>query len=498
MIFLICKICISEVNIMAAVNMGKNRQVFWDDYLVDTEKTTASARMIQPTKKECVFEFDQKNETFSISYPCVVKDEAGYKMYYQPWIKEGLKPCVCVIESVDGIHWHRPHLDIFDNDLAENNVVIDQVKDGVFVFYDTNPACPKEEKYKAVGVARITYPDGEEKTALCCYISSDGYRFTLSHPMTRFGTFDSLNTAMWDGEKYVCFYRSFHNIIGVDNSEILDISQIYSHSKMWSYATRDIRVMYSDDFRHWSLPELVEFDDGKDYPLYTNNIQIYDRAPQMKIGFPVRYCERKEWTKNVEQMTSYLTKKKATETIEDRTGRVATDCIFICSRDSKTWHRFNEAFLTPGYEEEHNWIYGDCYLAYGLIDSGREYYNLYTIDRHFSFGYSKPLNRYEIRKDGFACYMAGGDEATLVTKPIVFDGKIPHINFSTSAYGYIYMSVLDEDGREISGESFEIYGDNIDRAVYFADGEDFSRFASMPVRLKFRMRDAKLFSIKFE
>ena len=483
---------------MSAINIGKSRQVFWDDYLVDTDKSTAMARVCHPIKKECIFEFGQKNELFSISYPCIVKDDKGYKMYYQPWIEEGLKPCVCVVESDDGITWRRPHLDIFDHpELEENNIVLDVVKDGVFVFYDTNPACPDDEKYKAVGVAKIPYPDGEEKSALCCYISPDGYHFTLSHPMTRYGTFDSLNTAFWNGEKYVCFLRSVHNIHGVDNSEILDISQIYSHSKMWSYATRDIRVMYSDDFRTWTKPELLAFDDGLDYPLYTNNVELYDRAP-VYIGFPVRYCERPEWTENIRQMAGYETKKKATERIEPRTGRVSTDCVFICSHNGKDWHRFNEAFLDSGYENEHNWIYGDCYLAYGMIDSGREYYNLYTIDRHFSLGYSKPLNRYEIRKDGFACYASGGGEATLVTKPIIFDGGELHINFETSAYGYIYVSVLDEDGNDVSGESVEVFGNNIDRRVVFGEGFDISRYSGKAVKMSFRMRDAKLYSMKFE
>ena len=482
---------------MKAVTIGKSRQVFWDEYLVDTKKTSATPRVNRPIEKECCFMFDEKDEMNSISYPCVVKDDKGYKMYYQPW-GEDLKPSVRVIESEDGVHWSKPRLDIFDiPGLDENNVVIDRVKDGIFVFYDTNPACPKDEKYKAIGSAQMLHPDGETKTSLCCYVSPDGYHFTLSHPMTRYGTFDSLNTAMWDGEKYVCYYRSFHNIKGVDNSEILDLGQIYSHPKMWQYATRDIRVMYSKDFKTWTLPELITFDDGLDYPLYTNNIEIYDRAPEMKIGFPVRYCERPTFNENIAQMPSAENKRISSVKVEERVGRVSTDCVFICSRDGKTWHRYNEAFMVPGYENEHNWVYGDCYLSYGLIDSGREYYNVYTIDRHFSFGVPRPLTRYEIRKDGFACYAADGGEAVLVTKPIIFDGGTLHLNFETSAYGYIYVSVLDENGSDISGESVEVYGNTIDRRVVF-EGFDISSLAGKPVRLRFRMRDAKLYSMKFE
>ena len=487
---------------MSAINIGKDRQVFWDEYLIDKARTSAFPRLMTPEKKECSFLFDQSNESeFSISYPCIVKDEKGYKMYYQPWKKAtgagGLY--VCVIESEDGVTWHRPHLDIFDHpELKENNVVIDSTKDGCFVFYDTNPNCPAEEKYKALGPALMLHPDGETKTSLCCFTSPDGYHFTLSHPITPYGTFDSLNTAMWNGERYVCYYRSFHNIHGVDNSEILTLREIYSHDQIWTYATRDIRVIYSDDFRNWTLPEMIQYDDGKDDPMYTNNIELYDRAP-VYIGFPARYCERPEWTENMEQLLSVEIKKETSVSVEERVGRVVTDSIFMCSRDGKNWHRYSEAFLTPGYEDMHNWVYGDSYLAYCIVDSGKEYYNLYTIDRHFSFGYPKPLTRYEIRKDGFACYMAGGDEKTLVTKSLVFDGETLHLNFETSAYGYIYVSILDENGEMLSdGESVEIFGNTIDRRVVFRNKGTIASLAGKNVRLCFRMRDAKLYSMKFE
>jgi len=82
---------------------------------------------------------------------------------------------------------------------------------------------------------------------------------------------------------------------------------------------------------------------------------------------------------------------------------------------------------------------------------------------------------------------------------LTFTGSKLHLNFSTSAYGYIFVDLLDADGNEIPGKtSFEVYGDTVDRAVFFADGSDFAQFAGKPVRLRFRMRDAKLYSMKFE
>ena len=83
-----------------------------------------------------------------------------------------------------------------------------------------------------------------------------------------------------------------------------------------------------------------------------------------------------------------------------------------------------------------------------------------------------------------------------MTKPIVFDGDELHINFETSAYGYIYISVLDENGNALSDESVEVFGNNIDRRVVIDGGV--RRFAGKEIRLRFRMRDAKIYSMKFE
>ena len=484
------------------INIESKREMFWDDYLVDKSLTTAFPRLLQPTFKEQCFLFDQGEEMYAISYPCIVKDDKGYKMYYTTWKRTG-GAYVAVIESTDGLHWTRPVLNIYEHpELADNNVVIDKVTDGLFVFYDTNPDCPLEEKYKAFSRCHFNPENWTELPGgLWCFTSPDGYHFKVSHLMATYGMFDSLNVAYWDGEKYVCYIRNFHKIPGgimtdgiEDYNRRQEVPQV-----LLNEGIRDVRVMYSTDFRNWTEPEQIVFDDGQDHPLYTNNIVPYERAPHTLIGFPTRYCERKVWTANVDQMPSWDVKRKVYEEEEPRSGLALTDCIFMCSHDGKMWHRYNEAFMTPGYEHAHNWVYGDCYPAYNLIDSGRETYYLYSKDWHMSYGYSKPLNVFEIRKDGFACYMADGEERVLTTKPLVFTGKDLHLNFSTSAYGYIYVEVLDEEGNPLSEQkSFEIYGDTIDRKICFADGSDFAAFAGRTMRLRFTMRDAKLYSMRFE
>ena len=73
------------------------------------------------------------------------------------------------------------------------------------------------------------------------------------------------------------------------------------------------------------------------------------------------------------------------------------------------------------------------------------------------------------------------------------------MNFATSAAGYVKIEILDKTYRPIENyASCEIFGNTIDRKITFADGTDFSEFADKPVRLRFRLRDAKIYSMKFE
>lgn len=490
---------------MSIVDIGSRRELFWDDYLVDNSMTTAYRRMLQPIKREVAFWFDHPLDIRCISYPLLLKAEEGYRLYYVGWQKGGISRLL-VLLSEDGLHWTRPNLGIHEYEGSkDNNIVLeaDEFRDNMYIFRDTNPNCPKDQLYKAVCRATAECADGVRREGLWCMVSPDGFHFRRSHQMTRCGVFDTMNVAFWDGDRYVCYIRNYHNIPadrisgGMTADGVFDLHERKIPTEDMNKGIRDIRVMYSEDFVHWTEPKQLSYRDGADIPLYTNAISRYERAPHMLTGFPTRYCERPAWTPNFDQLAG-AEKRREVMKVSARGGLAITDCIFMWSRDGENWDRLMEAFMTPGYEEEHNWVYGDCYPAYGFLDTGDEHYSMYTIDYHRSYDVASPLNRYEIRKDGFACYMAGGREEVLVTKPLTFSGSKLHLNFASSAFGYLYAEVLDEKGMPISGRSFEVFGDTIDREVFFPDGSDFSPFAGKPVRLRFTMRDAKLYSMRFQ
>lgn len=468
------------------INIGSRREVFWDEYLIDTAETTAELRLHQPQEREVVLEHNCPWEGDGCDFHCLLRDDDRYRLYYLGW--EMLEPgasqhgpiVVCYAESSDGLTWTKPDLGLCEfRGSQANNIILDDRAarfDNFSVFKDPRPGCPPDERYKGVGL------DGRDHH-LWCFTSADGVRFEKSWPMTNRGKFDTLNIALWDRHsgQYLCYVRDFHDVPGED----------------WNAGIRDVRWMTSPDFRQWTEPARLDFGEADDYPLYTNVVQQYQRADHMFVGFPSRYVEKPEWTGNFEQLAGAQRRRERMK-VHPRYGLTVTDCVFMCSRDGKHWRRWDEAFMTPGPEHELNWVYGDCYPALGMIETpsarrgaGREL-SLYTYDNHWS-GMPARLHRHTLRVDGFVSYRAGYRPCRVVTRPLVFSGGELSLNFASSAAGYVRVRLTGE-GQAL--ESCELFGDSLDRRVSFTGGE-VAALAGKPVRLEFTLRDADLYAMQF-
>lgn len=501
------KLDIPQLGWDKVIDIGSRREVFWDCYLVDSDKTTAKLTINRPTKLEPAFELDAPWEGNSVSYPEIVRVDDIYRMYYLTGNHKPDSPtgatcmCLCMMESTDGINWTRPNLGICEWDgTRDNNIIMmeseENFLDNFFVFYDENPDCLPEERFKATSQYdnhNKPFPGTRE---LWCYTSPDGINFKRGWKMTdgtvpNGGIFDSMNVAYWDKckNKYVSYVRGLHDGPGRGTANGL----------------RDIRYMESDDFKIWSDPVILDYGDADDYELYTNNVSRYMRAPHIMTGFPTRYTERHWLTRNFDFLggsKNLEMRKKASEKVE-RLGFVITDGLFMSSRDGLSWHRFDEAMFVPDAENDYNWVYGDCYPAYGMIETPRPYphktneISMYLVEGHQRIKPNR-MYRYVVRLDGFASYHADYKESRVVTKPIFFDGESLELNFKTSGRGYIYVRILDYYGKPIEGyQSYEIFGDAYDRLVTFDNGAELSRLKGKPIRLEFVMSDADIYSIKF-
>lgn len=485
------------------------RELFCDEYL--TGECTAEKRMHSPWYKSPVITLDKPWEGDGCGYFNVIEDRLSgtYFMYYTAL--EMFQPDgtftktrdirVCVLTSEDGLQWSRPDLGIVGfNGSPANNIILDcsmlpglKGIDNFYVMLDTNPSPAVPQRFKAVMRYDTAGADGRTEKRLASLVSDDGLHFRLFSTVTKEGYFDTLNTVMWHEEsgRYICFIRSFHQ--AGTGKEYEGKEKDGSLNDF----VRDIRVLYSEDFINWSRPQRISIDSGNDYALYTNGAFIYPDAPHMILGFPTRYVERREWTDNFDRLCG-REKRLERMNYEKRFGLAVTDCLFMCSRDGLSWHRYDEAFLRPGPEYPTNWVYGSCYPCIGILKSSSEIpggdpiLNMFVYRNHWS-GEPTVLERYALRKDGFVSLHAGIEEKHLLTKPFVFDGDGMVLNFSTSAVGHVSITLIDEAGNRT--RTCELFGDSTDRIVTF--DRPLSEFSGRPVRMLIELADADVYAFEF-
>ena len=84
---------------------------------------------------------------------------------------------------------------------------------------------------------------------------------------------------------------------------------------------------------------------------------------------------------------------------------------------------------------------------------------------------------------------------------MVFTGAHLELNFDGSAGGWVRVEVLDEKGKPVprftEKDADTITGNSIAKTVKWRASSDLSALAGRPIKLRFVMRDAKLFAFQF-
>jgi len=444
-----------------AISIGSRLELFVDDFLIE-KMDGLDLLLHHPVAREVAIVFDRPWEGNTSAYVTVFRDGDLCRMYYRASNYDLQSAtygseAVCYAESRDGIHWVRPELGLFSfNGSTKNNIVWQGPGAHNFApFKDSNPACPADEKYKAVA---------SERDKLYAFKSGDGIRWSIlqEEPILSGSPFDSLNLAFWDPVrgKYLEFHRD------------------------WRDGIRDIMTSSSPDFRTWAKPIWLDYGETPAEHLYTNSITPYFRAPHILIGFPMRFVPDRQvgWHKIAG----------------------VSDGLFMSSRDGTRWKRWGEAFLRPGLQKE-RWVNRNNMIAWGILQTASSLPGAPDeISIYSSEGYYVEdcrMRRHTLRLDGFVSVHAGGQSGEMLTKPLVFRGERLVLNVSTSAAGKVLVELQDEDGVPVRGFALadcqEIYGDEIERTVEWKGRQDLSGLAGKTVRLRFLLKDADLYSLRF-
>ncbi len=452
------------------VAIGSRRELFVDDLLVGQFKG-ATRKMHQPQRLR-----NLPPHPFG-HYATVLKDGERYRMYYRGdkiqglhWKKDGwgvyhANEVSEYAESDDGFHWTEPDLNKYNiPGIPQGNVVLADeflVNHNFSPFIDDRPGVPRSERYKALGGGRYPeanwggWPDAARRAdlrkkygpgGLYAWASADGLQWkklqkAAALPET-FGNFDSQNVAFWSAAEgqYVCYFRWFHN------------------------GLRAIRRSTSEDFLHWSEPVAMQANEPGEH-LYTSGTHPYFRAPHIYIALATRFQTRRSAITDVVLMTT-------------RPGAEHYD------------RTFKEAFIRPGLGER-GWGNRSNYVAWHVVPTSDSEMSMYM------YGGAQ----YVLRHDGFISVHAGFERGEFITKPFTFEGRKLEVNYSTSAAGGIHVELQDLARQPIPGHTLDdsdlLYGDEISHDVTWKQNADVSRLAGKPVRLRFAMNEADLYSLRF-
>ena len=460
----------------AAIIVGSDRELFVDSFLIDKMENTRLV-MHAPVDRGPVFYFDKPWEGSSSGYVSILKDSGIFRMYYRgntPLDDDRVYNATCYAESVDGVNWIRPNLGIHKlNGSTANNVVLydtESVEHNFSPFIDTRKGIPPGEKFKGIG--------GMDIYGLFAYASPDGIHWKKmnSHPVLIDDRYDSQNVVFWSDREqlYLCYYRSWTR---EDNQGVRTISR----------AT-------SPDFIHWSKGERMTFGDTPMEHLYTNQTDAYYRAPQIYISTAARLIP------NRVALTGDQARSIHVDPTYFKDSPELSDVVLLSSRGGNRYNRtFLTSFIRPG-TGYNNWVSRTNYPALHIVETSSSEMSIY-VERD----YVQPtlhLSRYSLRIDGFVSVQADYMWGALLTKPFTFDGSRLFINYSASAAGSIFAEVTDENGVPLPGFSkddcLEIIGDEINREVKWKNNPNPGSLAGKPVRLRFFMKDADLYSFKFE
>lgn len=452
----------------APLDLGDQRELFIDGTVID-RLDNAALKLHAPAPREKVLIFDKPWEGLYCGYTTVMKVGDTIRIYYRgmPEARHALDvETTCVAESTDGVNFTKPHLGIYEiRGTKDNNVVLARHRGchNLAPFIDTNPDAPDVERFKALG--------GTGKPGLIAFTSSDGYRWKeiQKDPVITKGAFDSQNNAFWsESEKqYVCYYR------------------VFIDGKRWIARTT------SKDFVHWTDPVNLEIDGKPREHLYTNQIHPYPRAPQIYLGLPTRFFPGRRVVTDEE--AERIGTPKAWNYVND-----CTDILLTASRGGVSFKRnFLEAFIRPG-RDLRNWTSRANYAARGMVQTAPDEMSIYV--KHNSGYPTVHMKRYTIRPDGFVSVNAGYAGGVMITKPFTFSGDRLMINFASSAGGGIRVELQTPAGEPIAGFSAtdcpEIIGDRIDHTVAWKSESDVSALVGKPIRIRFEIKDADLYSLK--
>ncbi len=469
------------------LRIGSHKQLFVDDRLVESSRGVTWTMNTPHRDGRVLIAPDQPWEVgASIGvYSSVRKEDGRVRIWYDLIRPTGPGPYdhtrrVCYAESKDGLHFTKPRLGLHEvGGSKANNVVLPGVIGGCSVWVD--PKAPRAHRYKTQ--AKV-YPSGQ----FHMHSSPDGLRwerFARLDPGP--GGWDTQSIVFWDPriDRYVLYTRRW----------------VRRKPRPTSYRT--VRRLESDDLRDWDNQSTVMQADKIDLATHETST---GQPPVDYYGADVfRYDEADDVYVMLAQAFWHWYKVKAS----DRLGPSTFDVRLAVSRDGKSFRRVSRrAFMGVGpagrFDSRYVWAMphpirmGDELWIY-YVGSNRDHAD--RIDPAAGGEHLTGIGRAVLRLDGWVSADAAYTGGELTTRPLVFAGSRLRLNVDTGAGGIVKVEIQDEQGSPIEGfseaDADEINANSVRDVVTWNGSSDVASLTGSPVRLRFVMRDARLYAFWF-
>lgn len=416
------------------LKFGNRPEPFVDSWLIESLENV-SFRLNKPENLGKVIGFDEPWENPGSLAGTVIQTEDGIKLYYRGFpanlpADTSDAQTLCLAQSRDGLNFTRAEINETDYfGIKENNIVrMDTFCHNFAPFYDTNPDCPEDRRYKAVGGIK-------ELGGIYVFVSPDGIHWTdpVGHAVITKGDFDSMNTAFWDPHAglYRCYNRIFHKAPRKDY--------------------RAIQSCVSTDFIHWSTPIENTYDVDSVNELYTNATRPLPGAEHILVSIPMRFNN-----------------SRIIGDGHPKGSMGVSDTVLMTSRDGLFWNRTAHEPWISGGLYSHEWTQRCFITGPGIATVGERWMFYVTKNYEWDDG---GIWAYSVPKFRLMSLFADDRGGKIVTKPVHFEQDFIHLNFATSACGSVKVKVLDENGN-LRFESDELFGNYISARVRFAGLEN--------------------------
>ena len=495
------------------IEIGSNKQLFIDYRFIESFYGVKLS-MNAPVKAEPVLVAETPIEGHRIGvFSTVIEADGRYLMYYDAIPNSAGDDngvMICLAVSNDGITWRRENVGLHEVCGSRNNNVVLPGCLGT-VFLD-----PKEHegsrfwwigysnKNKWIEAKNMVY--GAEEAHLYLMHSKDGIHWRFKGPVLPFGC-DTANQCFWDVrlEKYVAYVRARHPERGrvVSRVEVDDLLSVpWPHQprresptgKPWTRLTTELPiVMASDDL------------DPPQTDMYHPCVHQYPWAQDVYLAFPspYRHYDRFDswWHPDYEAFDSHGRDHRGQYKID---GPVEIACAV--SRDGVCFDRFRAPYVSLGRIGEVDG--GSMYMGLGMVRHGDEIWQYYGGLPTTHGDYDLKRNRYlgAIRRvvqrlDGFVSADADYTGGKIITPPLQFEGVRLQLNVDCGALGEVWVELLDERSLPIEGftmdDAVSADRNGVAQEVWWKQGPDVGKLAGRFVRLRIRMRAAKLYAFQF-